>query len=548
MRLQQVQERLNEARKENPVAELSDIAHSQEEMQQWLRDFAEERRLPVTSPEGFAPALQQLLHLSLLAPVRFADTDEDRFLVHRWTAGALEGRSIGGEQREAHHRAASYWQWRVAKLPQSRQRDIEDLLEARYHLRVIPDIPQFHEISSAIILQLDTWGAWEWEERLIREGRGLVPEASPEASWYLHQLGIIAHRRGDYDAALGWYRKSLATEEQGDNRAGMANSYGQLGRVAQDRGDYDAALDWYRKSLAIFEQFGDRAGMARGYHQLGMVEQHRGDYDSALDWYRKSLAIKEQLGDRVGIANSYHQLGIVAQDRNDFDAALGWYRKSLAIEEKLGNRAGMAISYGQLGRVAQDRGDYDAALDWYRRSLAIFEQLGDRAGMARCYHQLGTVAQHRGDYNSALDWYRKSLAIKEQLSDRVGIANSYHQLGIVAQDRNDFDAALGWYRQSLAIAEQLGDRAGMAFTISQMGALYTQTERAAEAVPLNLRSLSLRLEMESPQAATDLHWLSRQRSILGAEAFRSLVGQHVDAEGLKNVFALLDKFDADRKD
>jgi hypothetical protein len=29
--------------------------------------------------------------------------------------------------------------------------------------------------------------------------------------------------------------------------------------------------------------------------------------------------------------------------------------------------------------------------------------------------------------------------------------------------------------------------------------------------------------MESPQSAVDLHWLSRQRTMLGAEAFRSIL-------------------------
>jgi hypothetical protein len=89
----------------------------------------------------------------------------------------------------------------------------------------------------------------------------------------------------------------------------------------------------------------------------------------------------------------------------------------------------------------------------------------------------------------------------------------------------------------------------MALTISQMGVLYT--ERAAEAVPLSLRSLSLRLElrleMESPQVRIDLHSLSRQRSMLGAAAFRAILVRHVDAEGVASLLALLDKFETDRK-
>jgi tetratricopeptide (TPR) repeat protein len=466
-RLQEAQERLRAAQKENPVADLSDVAQSQEEIRQWLWDLAEESRPPVKAPQGFAVARQQLLDLSLFAPVRFADADENKFVVHRWTAGALARRGSEMEKADAHRAAAAYWRWRVDTLPQSRENDIENLLEARYHLHMINDKAQFYEVSRAIIAQLGTWGAWEWEERLLHETLSQVPEGSCEANLYLQELGNVSYLRGDYDAAL----------------------------------------DWYRQSLAISERLGDRPATASAYHNFGAVANERGDYDAALDWYGKSLAIKEQLGDRAGLARTYHQLGIVAQGRADYDAALDWYRKSLEIEEEVGNRVGMAGSYHQLGRVAEDRGDYDAALDWYHKSLILKEQLGDRANTAITYNQLGIIAHLRGEHDAALDWYRKSLAIKEQI----------------------------------------GDRAGVASTLSNIGALYTQIGRAADALPFNVQSLRLRLQMKTPNSAKDLYWLSEQRSVLGTEPFRALVTQHTGAEGVTSLLALLDQFEAERK-
>ncbi len=127
-RLQQIEERLNEARKQNPLAELEDVVQSQQEIQQFLDDLAEGRRPPVEAPDGFAAAVQQLLDLSLLAPVHFTDADENKFLVHRWTAGALARFASEAEQSDAHCAAAAYWRWRVDKLPQSRENDIQDLL------------------------------------------------------------------------------------------------------------------------------------------------------------------------------------------------------------------------------------------------------------------------------------------------------------------------------------------------------------------------------------------------------------------------------------
>ena len=209
-RLQAMRDGLNAARKENPVAETSDV-FSESELQLWRRDWAEEhRRPPLAAPEGFAFAKLRLMNLSLLAPVRFTDNEEEKFLVHRWTARALAKRVSKDEQALAHHAAATYWRWRVAKQPQSREQDIEDLLEARYHLHALGDPAEAYSVTGQVILQLETWGAWEWEDRLVRETLAWMSEGSREASALLHQLGMLAKKRGDYDAALDWVRQSLA--------------------------------------------------------------------------------------------------------------------------------------------------------------------------------------------------------------------------------------------------------------------------------------------------------------------------------------------------
>jgi tetratricopeptide (TPR) repeat protein len=284
----------------------------------------------------------------------------------------------------------------------------------------------------------------------------------------------------------------------------------------------------------------ERSRHAAGFiHQLGIIAEERGDHDQALDRYQQSLTINEELGNRAGMAGSYHQLGIIAELRGDHDQALDRYQQSLAIFEELGNRAGMATSYHQLGIIAQQRGDHDQALDRYQQSLTIKEELGNRAGMATSYHQLGRIAQQRGDHDQALDWYQQSLTINEELGNRDGMATSYHQLGMIAELRGDYDQALDWYRQSLTISEELGNRAGMASTISQLGVLSTEAGAPAEGVRRNLRSLGIRLEIGSPQASIDLHWLGQQRRTLGSQSFEQILREQLDEESTNAVLDLL---------
>ena len=121
------------------------------------------------------------------------------------------------------------------------------------------------------------------------------------------------------------------------------------------------------------------------------------------------------------------------------------------------------------------------------------------------------------------------------------MARSYHQLGMIAQDRGDYDHALDWYRQALTIAEELGDRAGMASTIGQIGVLLTETGRVREGLAWTIRGLSIRVAIGSPDVRIDVHWLRRQRELLGDEAFGAALRQELGDEGARGVLGLLDQ-------
>jgi hypothetical protein len=51
--------------------------------------------------------------------------------------------------------------------------------------------------------------------------------------------------------------------------------------------------------------------------------------------------------------------------------------------------------------------------------------------------------------------------------------------------------------------------------------------RSAEAVPYNLASLAIRVEIGSPEARINVHWLGRQRKELGVELFLELLAEHL---------------------
>jgi tetratricopeptide (TPR) repeat protein len=241
-------------------------------------------------------------------------------------------------------------------VPQSREADIDQLLEARHHHHAAGDVEEAVEVTGEVCSQLDTWGAYGRVEQLCREVLEWVPERSRHAAVFLHRLGLLAQQRGSYEEALDWYRQSLAILEELGNRAGLAYSYGQLGNVSYARGSYEEALEWYRKCLAISEELGDRASMANAFHQLGVVAEERGSYEEALDWYRKALAIDEELGDRAGMASSLSQIGVLLTETGRPEEAVRWNLRSLAIRLEIGVPQ-VRIDLHWLGRQREGLGE-----------------------------------------------------------------------------------------------------------------------------------------------------------------------------------------------
>lgn len=115
------------------------------------------------------------------------------------------------------------------------------------------------------------------------------------------------------------------------------------------------------------------------------------------------------------------------------------------------------------------------------------------------------------------------------------------QLGVIAQLREDYAEAEQRYQASLTIVEELGDRAGIATSYGQLGMLRTTQGRSGEGIPYTISALVIHLELESPDASFVLYlsWLGRQRQEVGEERFLQILGDLLDADGVRFVIDAL---------
>jgi tetratricopeptide (TPR) repeat protein len=234
------------------------------------------------------------------------------------------------------------------------------------------------EFMSVLNGYLNTKGYWsEYQLRLQQsiEAAEMLEDRKQKAVW-IHNLGIIAQRTGEYDEARKFYRQSLKIDQELGDMSGVSKSLHILGVLAQDTGEYDEACKFYQQSLEIFQELGDMSGVSCSLHNLGALAQATREYDEARRLYQQSLKIFKDQGDKSGVSKSLHQLGILAQDTGEYDEARKLYQQSLEINQELGDMSGIALSLAQLALLEEKMGNLKEALQLILQAEAAFQDLG----------------------------------------------------------------------------------------------------------------------------------------------------------------------------
>jgi tetratricopeptide (TPR) repeat protein len=295
-------------------------------------------------PEAFEEALNAAVDSSLLS------AESDRVWLHSLTAQFLEKHAPLAEataqacrRRHAEYYLAKARQYKKSNMEQWRAFDVD-----------------WENIAAAA----------DWVAALPVEQK---EQAELVGDFALAVTDVVFRRQLP---AEKWLLAGAAAFARLENKKNEGLMYNNIGLIYSARGEYDAALQWYQKSVAIQETLGDRAGLATSYNNIGLIYKARGDYEAALQWYQKSVAIKETLGDRPGLAASYNNIGLIYKARGDYEAALQWYQKSVAINEALGNRPILAITLHNMGLVAKAKQDWPTALAYFTRSRDLSQQIG----------------------------------------------------------------------------------------------------------------------------------------------------------------------------
>ena len=102
---------------------------------------------------------------------------------------------------------------------------------------------------------------------------------------------------GDYDQALTFHKRHLATAQRLDHQQSCLHALGNLGNVCTATSQYPQAADYYRQQLSRAQDSGDPLGVCLAQGNLGAVAIALGDYDeTAAGYFDQAIALATELG------------------------------------------------------------------------------------------------------------------------------------------------------------------------------------------------------------------------------------------------------------
>jgi tetratricopeptide (TPR) repeat protein len=289
--------------------------------------------------------------------------------------------------------------------------------------------------------------ALERAQRLLDRAQRLLGKRSDElraGCRVAHYRGLLASRRGEPGAAVGWLRRAYGLAD-GDpaQRARVLNSWGlQL----EAWGDPDEARRLLERSLELKLELDDHYGAAATYGSLAFLHMRYGAFAEAREALARDLELAERIGARdllpslhARLAGALLGLGRVGGAEREAQTALELAAGSASVPTA--RAAGFA--WRELARVRRAQGRLEEAEAAGRgEALRRFVELRDPYGEALARLTLAEIgldrhaagvrdagAQAQADLAEARPVFARLGAVHETAEALLLQARLWHALG-----------------------------------------------------------------------------------------------------------------------
>ena len=341
----------------------------------------------------------------------------------------------------------------------------------------------------------------------------LVAEALLREGWAWDDLGDTERARAKLTEA-----RELS-QGRNPSTAVVADLY--LGHVAYDKGDYEAALTSYQRSLEGARKTGDQMGMARAIEAIGNVFVEEGKLEEAKRNYEEALRIDREIDSKAGIGAALGNLGNLLERMGDLDGAARTNEQTAQAYRDMANRRGEATALANGGIVLIERGELATAKSKINAAMALQQQIGYKRGVGFSLSSLSEIARAQDHLDEARKTAEQSLTLRQEIGDESNIARSQVQLAQISINQNRADEAVSLASGAVGVFHRLKSTDDEAISDSALA--------GAKLAQANIKDAQAAAQLALALAETSHNRLVRFTVALASAEVKARMGQRSEA-------------------
>ena len=241
-----------------------------------------------------------------------------------------------------------------------------------------------------------------------------------------HRLNLLGEKGQCYLAlsrffeAIDSFTQCLEIEQARNDELAVARRQSQLGYAYRRRGQFDTAVEFYEKSIATYKRLNRLREYADAVNSIGNVYRFQGRTDEALRKCKIALRIRNDLFEagqisEIPVGLTLSTIGLVCLDIDDLLQAEQVFLQAYEIYNRARHK-NIANTKNRFGQIAMAKNDLQEAKRWFEEAEEASAGIDSEAHVIGLNRQ-GRVLAKQQRWSEAAAFFLRAVELARQVHD-----------------------------------------------------------------------------------------------------------------------------------
>jgi len=197
----------------------------------------------------------------------------------------------------------------------------------------------------------------------------------------LNGIGNLYQTLEQYDLAILQFKRALKLEEELGNKLGLAINHQNIGHCLEEKGDLEAALENYRKSLAYNEEIDSDIGRVICKNSLAQIYLKQDMPYLALVLLEPLHEESKRIGDFSITSVIFINTGWAYTKLGNYNKAEDFIQEGLEMSQNHNIPSNILYGYEKRSLLENTRGDFKKAYEFYKKADEYDKQISSATNL-----------------------------------------------------------------------------------------------------------------------------------------------------------------------